>query len=163
MRTLPLLLLTTICLAPACDEPAPPAQDQATAPAAPIERGPEYDSPLGQRLFDLWRRVAPHAHATSSLREGQLSPGRPAEAMVVLTGVRCYQILVVTAEPVEQLKLTLIDPTGVPQVHLRGEGDELALGQHEPICPGGPGSYRVRLESNTETAYALRVYGAMSM
>jgi len=161
MRTFCLLTVLTALIVPACAEPAPAAPTPAQE--TPVERGEEYDSALGGRLFELWRDAAPHAHGMSSLYTGQLAPGRPAENTVVLTGVRCYQILAVTERPATGLSLTLIDPTGVPQVQLREDGDHLALGQHEPICPGGPGSYRVRLEADTATAYALRVYGAMSM
>ena len=77
--------------------------------AAQIEAGPEYDFPLGQRLFALWRADAPHAHATSSLRRGELSAGRPTDQGVVLTGVRCYQILVVVERPTPGLRLTLFE------------------------------------------------------
>ncbi len=154
-----LSLLTLLC---ACAEPAPPATPAAEE-LPPVERGPEYDFPLGPRLFDLWRQDAPHAHPTSSLLRGRLAPGRPAENLVVLTGVRCYQILAVVERSTPGLRLTLFDPTGVPQVRAEGDADSLSLGHDEPICPGAPGRYRLRLEGDGDAAYALRVYGAMSL
>ncbi|NOY89984.1 MAG: hypothetical protein GXP55_02155 [Deltaproteobacteria bacterium] len=156
------LSLALLALLVGCAEPTP-AATPAAEELAPVERGPEYDFPLGQRLFDLWREDAPHAHATSSLHRGRLAPGRPAENLVVLTGVRCYQILAVVERPTPGLRLTLFDPTGVPQVRAEGDSDSLSLGHDEPICPGAPGRYRLRLEGDGETAYALRVYGAMSL
>ena len=156
---LPLFLLLS-----GCAKAEPDAAPQPAAPAPEnVERGPEYDSPLGQRLWALSRADAPHAHATSSLRQGRLAPGRAAESVVVLTGVRCYQILAVVDHPAPGLRLTLFDPTGVPQVRVGSDTDSLSLGHAAPICPGAPGAYRLRLEADADMDYALRVYGAMSL
>jgi len=168
MRQNLLLGLCLVSLLSSCTQTGPEPTDQPAAPAAaaPAESatmGPEYAFPLGQRLWDLWRTDAPHARPTSSLRRGQLAPGRAAESVVVLTGVRCYEILAVVEHAAPGLRLTLFDPTGVPQVHVDGDSDSLALGHAEPICPGAPGAYRLRLEADADMAYALRVYGATSL
>lgn len=127
----------------ATDEPAePPEPDTDEQEHEP----PDPDDPLAQRVHEVAAEAARDMKAASPMYEGDLEHGGVRDYQAMLKSVHCYRAVAAASEGVEDLDLRMLDPNNVPVSQDRGQDRTPVLGLSHPVCPKGPGMYRIQVK-----------------
>ncbi len=120
------------------------------SPRAEPDRGdgwPRQGDKLTAALREEAFRVAPGMVPEGPVLTGTLPEGRWVREQVLLRMGRCYRIVALAAEGVEDLDLMLVDPGGEPVAHDGSVGRAAALGADGSICLADSGLFQLRLKA----------------
>ena len=135
-----------LCCAAACGPStgAKPANAEASAaqPAEPLPR----DRPPAEVLPLAAKRYAAGWVVQGKPIAGKLAQGERSDHLLVLEAGRCYRVVGVGGEGVEDMDLFLYDPAGV-QANQDASTDRYpVLGKTIEICPIRSGAYRLQAQ-----------------
>jgi hypothetical protein len=118
-----------------------PASGEAQ-PEPPLPR----DAPPAQVLVLAGKRYASGMAAHGKTMTGTLAQGARSDHLVVLEAGRCYRIVGVGGEGVQDMDLFLYDPAGVQANQDSGQDRYPVLGKQIEICPISAGAYRLQVQ-----------------
>lgn len=146
MRFDPFLVLSLVVLsssfAGACSNRTADAQ-KAKAARAPVL--PASDDPLDQMLARQAAKYAGGMIVHDNAFRGDLAQGGQQDFLVVLPGGHCYKAIGVGDVHINDLDLSLIDPTGTPIQQDVGRDAVPVLGLDAPLCLQEAGAHRLHV------------------
>lgn len=151
MRTGSIASALALLLSTGCGESAPSsaveelrAASSSDDPSAaePLPR----DAPPEHVLVRAQKRHAAGMVAIGKPITGKLAQGARSDHLLVLESGRCYRIVGVGGDGVQDMDLFLYDPQGV-QSNLDASQDRYpVLGTQTEICPSSSGAYRLQVQ-----------------
>lgn len=151
MRRSSISCVSVLVLAAACGENAPSsavaelrsaaATDEVAAlPPLPRDASPE------QLLVHAQKRHAAGLVALGKPIAGTLAQGARSDHLLVLESGRCYKIVGVGEDGVQDMDLFLYDPQGVQANQDASQDRFPVLGEQIEICPFRSGAYRLQVQ-----------------
>jgi hypothetical protein len=104
------------------------------------------NAPPEQVLVQAAKRYAPGLIAFGAVIAGDLAQGGRSDHLVVLEPGRCYRVVGVGGEGVDDMDLFLYDPQGVQASQDASQDRYPVLGVQSEICPIRAGAYRLQVQ-----------------
>jgi len=123
----------------------PGSQGAASGEAQHLELLPR-DAPPAQVLVLAGKQYAPGLVAHGKPITGTLAQGARSDHLLVLEAGRCYRVVGVGGDGVQDMDLFLYDPAGVQANQDPGQDRFPVLGKQIEICPITAGAYRLQVQ-----------------
>jgi hypothetical protein len=104
------------------------------------------NAPPAQVLVQAAKRYAPGLVALGPVISGDLAQGGRSDHLVVLESGRCYRVVGIGGEGVDDMDLFLYDPQGVQANQDASQDRYPVLGVQTEICPIRAGAYRLQVQ-----------------
>jgi hypothetical protein len=117
------------------------------------------NAPPEQVLVQAAKRYAPGLVTFGPVISGTLAQGARSDHLVVLEPGRCYRVVGVGGEGVDDMDLFLYDPDGVQANQDASQDRYPVLGVQAELCPIRAGAYRLQVQMYQGGGqFALGVY-----